>query len=363
MKITTSQPELVKGLATAGRALSSRTQLPVLNNFLLETKKTEFIVSATNLETGIRVRIAAKIDKEGAITIPARALTEFVSSIPLGNISLVGEGDNLKVEAAGFKAVFAGINAAEFPVLPTSSGGGGAIDGSVLATIAASVAYAAAVDESRPVLTGVRFETRDRELVVIATDGFRLARKVLPVSVSISDLILPARTIIEAARIAGESGEDRVKLEVVAKNNQVIFNLGVTDLISRILEGNYPAVDKIIPTDSPTQAILDRAEFVNRLRAVSIFSRENNNIVKFKIQNSKFIISAQAAQKGESEVEVEAETTGEGEIAFNYKFVQDTLASLPSERVILAMKDSLSPGVFKPEGDTSLLALVMPVRV
>ena len=152
-------------------------------------------------------------------------------------------------------------------------------------------------------------------------------------------------------------------MELVEKNNQVIFNLGNTDLISRILEGDYPDTEKIIPTDFPVEVVVDRQEFSQALKAASIFARENNNIIKFEIRNSKLEIRASAAQQGESVIELEAETTGEGQIAFNYKFVQDAVNGLTEERIKLQLKDHLSPGVFKPEKDSSLLALVMPVRI
>lgn len=365
MKVTVDQSDLVKGLNLVSKALSSRNQLPVLANVLIEAKKSGVILAATNLEVGIRTQIGSKTEREGVITVPARSLTEFVTSVIGHQVQLESNEGKLKVVADKFRATFSGIDAAEFPILPQPSKSTQTINALIVGQIATQVAYAAAVDESRPVLTGIRFQVLGDKLIVVATDGFRLVRKEFLASSikNLASIIMPARTIVEIAKIASDTKEDKVGMEVVEKNNQVIFTCGATDLISRILEGNYPDTEKIIPTDSPIEAILDRQEFMQSLRAVGIFARENNNIVRFKIKNSKFNISAAATQQGESEVEMESENTGEGEIAFNYKFVTDVLGSMSEERIRLQIKDHLSPGVFRPEKDSSLLALVMPVRI
>ncbi len=365
MQATLSPQELSKGLTTVSRALSSRNQLPVLANVLIQAHKNSVILSATNLEVAIRTQVGAKVTTGGELTVPARSLTEFISSITGATVNLSGENGKLKVTSLKFQASFAGIDAAEFPTLPQfTASKSQSIPATTLGQIASQVAYAAAVDESRPVLTGVRFQVTEGKLIVVATDGFRLSRKIITNSPlgDLQSLILPAKTIQELARIANEEKSD-VKMELVEKNNQVIFNLGNTDLISRILEGNYPDTEKIIPTDFPVEVVVDRQEFSQALKAASIFAREDNNIVKFKVSEGKLKIVATAASQGESEVEVEAENQGEGEIAFNYKFVQDAVNGLGEERLKLQLKDHLSPGVFKPEKDGSLLALVMPVRI
>lgn len=368
MHATLIPSELAKGLNIVNRALSNRNQLPILANVLIQVEKTGVTLSTTNLEVGLRTQVGGKVEETGEITIPARNLAEFTSTIGGNTITLTSDTGKLKVNGGKFQATFAGIDAAEFPVLPKlSSQSLPGIPSSTVGQIATQVAYAAATDESRPVLTGIRFQSIENNLVVVATDGFRLSRKQIPLqshfSALGSNLILPAKTWQEVARLAADSGEEEVKMELVAKNNQVIFKVGNTDLISRILEGNYPDTDKIIPNEFPTEVIIDRQEFIQGLKAASIFAREDNNIIRIKVYDSRINISARAAQQGESEVEIEAENRGEGEIAFNYKYVIEVLNSLPEERVKLQMKDNTSPGVFRLEKDTSLLALVMPVRI
>jgi len=232
----------------------------------------------------------------------------------------------------------------------------------LLLEIASQVAYAAAADESRPVLTGVKFWVVGSELMVVATDGFRLSRKQIPnLKSQIPNVILPARTILELARVAEE---EEIIMETVKENNQVIFSCGDVQLVSRVLEGNFPDVDKIIPQSFKTEAIIDREKLAAALRVAGIFARENSNIVKFMVHGSQFIVKAQAAQTGENESEIEIEKEGEdGEIAFNYKFVQDFLGSVREERIRLKINDNLSPGVWMGEKDKSLIHLIMPVRV
>ena len=278
----------------------------------------------------------------------------------------------MKIQAGKSGAVFAGISASEFPSFARSTslrateGQAVKIKKETIREIAREIAYAAAADESRPVLTGVRFSVFGDQLVVVATDGFRLSRKTIADSrFKIADpIILPARTIQELARIVGESNEGEVEMATIAENNQVIFACDGVEIVSRVLEGNFPDVDKIIPSQFKTEVVIERVELERSLRQAGIFARENSNIVKFIVHSSRFIVKAQAAQLGENESEIEIEKEGEdGEIAFNYRFVLDFLASVTGERIVLKINDSLSPGVWMEEKNKNLIHLIMPVRV
>ncbi len=344
----------------------TRGQLPVLANILIEASKEGLTLAATNLEIGMRVDVGGKVIEPGAITIPGRNLAELVGSLSGESLDLQTDGEKLKIKSGKSAGVLVGIAASEFPAFAKATAGEPPvkIKRGLLLEIASQVAFAAAVDESRPVLTGVRFSVQNSILTVVATDGFRLSRKAIQGSVfKIQDsIILPARTILELARVVGESEE--VTMENVKENNQTIFNCDGVQLVSRVLEGNFPEVDKIIPQSFKTELVVDREELKSALRVAGIFARENSNIVRFKIQGSRFNITASAAQTGENESEIEIEKEGEdGEIAFNYKFVQDFLESVTEERIRLKINDSLSPGVWTGEKDKSLIHLIMPVRV
>lgn len=366
MHATVLQQDLNKALGITSRVVVTRGQLPILANILIEATKGGLTLAATNLEIGLRVDVGGKVIEPGAITIPGRNLAELVGSLAGESLDLETSGEKLKIKSGKSAGVLVGIAASEFPSFAKATEGQAPIKikKELLLEIASQVAFAAATDESRPVLTGVRFSVQDSILTVVATDGFRLSRKSIQGSrFNVQDsIILPARTILELARVVGESGE--ITMENVKENNQTIFNCDGVQLVSRVLEGNFPEVDKIIPQSFKTEVVVDREELKSALRVAGIFARENSNIVRFKIQGSRFNITASAAQTGENESEIEIEKEGEdGEIAFNYKFVQDFLESVTEERIRLKINDSLSPGVWIGEKDKSLIHLIMPVRV
>ncbi|MDP1743399.1 MAG: DNA polymerase III subunit beta [Candidatus Amesbacteria bacterium] len=364
MRISILQDRLAWGVNLVSKYTSNKGQLPILANILITAEKTGVTLTATNLETGIRVNIGGKVDIEGSTTVPAKNFAEFISSLPLSSVELSFKDEKIKIKSGSSQATLSTISSTEFPLVPNLSGEPIKIDGVLIKQVAYEVAFAAATDESRPVLAGVRFAKTDKKLIVVATDGFRLSRKEILSTENFSlstVLILPSHTIQDLARVV-EDGD--VSMYLMAQNNQVIFDTGKTQIISRILEGNFPDVDKIIPKDFRTQVVVDRTELLRAVRAASIFARESNNIVKFIIHTSEFKILATGGQTGESESIVEAEVTGdELQISFNYKYVVDFLNSQSCERIIMKFNESTTPAVFVPEKDESLIHLIMPVRV
>lgn len=363
MHIHILQENLSKGLSLVSRYTSNKSQLPILANVLIDAQAEGVTLLATNLEMGIRVDIGGKTEKTGQITVPAKNLTEFISSLSVETLELKSEGEKLKISGSKSSATFSTIDAKEFPIIPTPTGKNLDIDNQLIKQVAVEVAFSSATDESRPVLTGVKFEKQDKNLVVTATDGFRLSRKTLLSTENFSlstSLILPARTIMELARV-GE--EEKISMEVVSQNNQVIFTSGKTQIISRVLEGNFPDVDKIIPKEFRTQVTVDRSELLRTVRAASIFARDSNNIIKLEIRNEKLEIRASGGQTGESESIIDAEIDGEEiQISFNYKYILDFLSSQTSERIIMKFNEATTPAVFVAEKDPSLIHLIMPVR-
>lgn len=369
MKVNITKDDLNRGLTVVSRVVTGKGQLPVLGNVLLDAEKTGLSLAGTNLELGLRADVGGKVTEEGKITVPGRNLSEFVNSLSSSStVELETDGEKLKVKAGKFGAVFAGIAASEFPIMPRMGDKRIKINKKIIGEIAREVAYAAAADESRPVLTGVQIKTNDKKIIFTATDGFRLARKALNneagsmKNAGLDGLILPARTILELARVE-EEGE--VEMQVVKENNQVIFKVGKVEVISRVLEGNYPEVDKIIPNEWKTRVTLSKEDLERAVKAAGIFARDNNNIVKFLVGSKQLSVRAAAKESGESEIEIEIEKMEgeEGEISFNYRYVMDYLASIDKENVILEMSGNLAPGVWKAEGEEGLTALIMPVRV
>lgn len=373
MKATVLQADFNKWLAVVTRIVPSRGQLPVLANVLIEAEKEGLILSATNLEIGLRVQVGGKVVEPGAVTIPAKNFSEFVGSLPAGNIELETDGEKLKVAGGKLSAVFTGISATEFPVISRLEN---VKDGKkvirlkrkIIEEISKEVAYCAAMDESRPVLTGVLFNVDGPTMKITATDGFRLAQKIIKLDEVITGLekglILPARTLTEMAKILSEGKKEELELGLVGESNQAVLGYDNAEMASRVLEGNFPDMEKIMPKEWKTEVIVDREEILRAVRAVGVFARDSANIVRFVIEGKKLRAEASATQTGESKVAVEAETEGEdASISFNYRYVLDFLSSTDAERVRLRIIDSLTAGVFGIDKSEDLVHLIMPVRV
>ena len=371
MKATISQTDLFKWLSVVGRVVPNRGQLPVLSNVLIEADKDGLVLSATNLEIGLRVEVGGKVSTPGAITVPAKNLSEFVGSLPCENVELEAIEEKLKVECGKLAANFSGISASEFPVLSKPGDKERKVfklKKKIWEEVAVQVAFCSAADESRPVLTGVMFTVVENSLKITATDGFRLSRKVVELEKEMSGfekgLIIPARTIIETARILQEGKKTDLEMGMVGEGNQMLLNYDGVQISSRILEGNFPDVEKIIPAAVKIEALVDKEELLRAVKAVGIFARDSANVIKIKIDEGKMVLSASSSATGDSLVEVEAQTKGgEGQIAFNYRYMLDFLNSVSGERVSLGMNDSLAPGVFGVENEEGLVHLIMPVRV
>jgi len=373
MKVITLQENLNKGLSLVSRVVSSKTQLPILNNILLTTDKGRLKLSATNLDTGINYWLGAKIEKEGAISAPAKTLTEFISLLPPEKIQLEVKDNTLNITSGFYSANLVGLPASEFPVVPmlkeekTLS----FLSEEFLKGISQTI-FAASQDEGRPVLTGVLFQFKGEDLVLVATDGYRLSFKKMKSDKNLKNikefqkgLIIPARVLAEVEKIIGISQQkDEIGLAISSSSNQIIFVTPEAEIVSRLIEGSFPEFEKIIPEKWTTKVILEKENFLRAVRTASIFARESANIVKFKIQNSKFKITANAPQVGDNLIELETKQEGEeNSIAFNSRFILDFLNSTEADEVSFEMTTSLNPGVFRPVGDSSYFHIIMPVRV
>jgi DNA polymerase-3 subunit beta len=368
MKIQILQENLNKSLNIASRSISSKTQLPILANVLLKTDKNRLQISATNLETGIALWSGAKIEGEGEITIPAKILTEIVASLPAGKIDLVAEGSLLKIATEGYEATLNGIPAGEFPKLPTYGQETlFSLPSEKFLRAINQVAFAAATDEGRPVLTGVLFKIQGKKLSLVATDGYRLSLKTLelenPIKEEVS-LLLPAKTLMEVGRIIADEKPSAVKMGFTEQQNQVVFVFSDLELFSRVIEGEFPDYEKIIPQNFTGKLVLDREGFSRAIKVVSIFARDSANIIRLKINKDTLEMSANSPQVGENKSSLSIKLEGEeGEIAFNYRFLQGFLGAITADEVCLEMSGSLNPGAFRAVSDESFLHIVMPVRL
>ncbi|MCX6817033.1 MAG: DNA polymerase III subunit beta [Candidatus Beckwithbacteria bacterium] len=374
MKVSLLQENLAKGVGVVSRAVATKTQLPVLANILITTDQGKLKLTTTNLETGINLWLGGKVEKEGKITIPARILNEAISSLPAGTVELIAEADKLKISCGKYKAEINGINAEEFPAVPSlknkkTSGQGIKIDREIIETGINQVAVAAATDEGRPVFTGVKMELGEGGLRLAATDGYRLSVKTISGLKGIKkkkEMIVPARALMELIRVLGaaETEVKEVIFEATEEEKQLILSFGEGEVVTRLLEGEFPDFDKIVPQTHTTTIELNTEELTQAVRAAAVFAKDSANIVKFKITDGGLLISANTPQVGGNEVEVAGKKTGEtGEIAFNSRYLIEMLNAIGAKELKLEISGPLNPGVFKPLGDNSFLHIIMPVRV
>lgn len=370
MKVQALQENLAKGLTVASRIISGKAQLPILSNVLIKSSSLGFFIVATNLESGVRINVGAKVEEEGEITVPAKLFTEVVSNLQPGKIELLVEEGLLKLSTATYKAAFNGIPASEFPELPVYKEDKLiSLPVDDLLEAINQVVFAAAVDDTRPVLTGVLVRIEGKNLSLVATDGYRLSLKTIELGKKIEEkilVILPAKALMEVARMIGElgEGEKELKMGFTEDRNQVVFVFPQKELFTRVIDGDFPDYQKIIPQSYNTRVLIDRESLARELKVVSIFARESSNIVKMKFKEGFLEMSANSPQVGENKSMLEAKIEGEElEIAFNYRFLTNFLGAVSSEEVCLEFSGSLNPGIFKAVGDENFLHIIMPIRL
>jgi len=375
MKVSCLQENLKRGLNIVGRAVSPRSTLPVLGNVLLATDSGRLKLSATNLEIGINCWIGAKVEDEGAITVPARTLADLVGAFPLEQVDmeLIVRTQTLNLRAGRSEANVKGIDAQEFPIVPVPEGEGGIpIEPDVLRTAISQVAFAAATDESRPILTGVLAKFEDTQLTLAAADGFRLAVRTVSLPQSVSDpfsIIIPARALVELGRISGEQKEP-VIITVTPTRNQVLFQLTDIVLVSQLIDGNFPDYRQIIPRDTTTHAVIDTTAFMRACKTSLVFARDAAHIVRLHVKSGSelspghMLVSATSAETGDDVSELDASVEGdEVEIAFNVKYLIDVLSVADTPQVTLETTTSSSPGVIRPVGEVDYTYVVMPMHL
>ncbi len=375
MKLSCLQENLNRGLSIVGRAVATRSTLPITQNILLSAEQSRLKLSATNLEMAITCWVGAKVKQKGDITVPARLLSDFVNSLPndLIEVNLPANSRILELKSGHFQAHIHGIDAADFPPIPQINDGiTTTIEAASLREGIAQVAFAAATEESRPVLTGINTEFDGEQLNLAAADGFRLAVHKTTLSSPVKEkttVIIPARTLNELNRLIGEQ-EEPVEITVNEKKSQVLFRLKDAELVSQLIQGSFPNYSQVIPQSYTTRAVVDINEFLRVTKMSSIFARDASGIVRLvitpgsELAPGKITVSAQAEEVGDNVGEVDALTDGEeAKIAFNVRYLSDVLSVLSQAQVALELTTPSSPGTIRPIGVDNYVHVVMPMFV
>ena len=363
MKFSVSKEKLLEGLQLVQNVVSTRTTLPILSNVLLHADGGQLRLTTTDLDVGVCGAIEAQVDKPGATTLPARRLATIVRELPASEVVIEVDSKNVASIRCGqsfFKIL--GLPEEEFPPLPKFEGAKVFTLGQKeLGDGLKKTSYAISTDETRYVLNGILFSFKDNKLTMVATDGRRLAlldiETEFPRSQEV-DLIVPTKCVNELARLVGVEGD--VKMSV--GENQIAFDVNGTQLVSKLIEGNYPNYRQVIPGESKERITLERELFYNAVHRVSLLASEKSNSVKLVFSKNNIEIAANTPDVGEARESIPASYKGrEFSIAFNPEFLMAPLRALPDEEVFLDLIDEMSPGVIKIQ--TPFLYVLMPMRI
>lgn len=372
MNVSCLQETLNKGLGIVGRAVATRTTLPITQNVLIATDQGRLKLTATNLEMAISTWIGSTVEDEGDITIPARLLSEFVGSLQNDKVDMIttNQPQAMTLTSARYEARIIGTDAGEFPPIPTVEDGVTAkISAAVLKKAINLVVFAAATEESRPVLTGVKLELENDQLTLAAADGFRLAvykdKLEEPISED-TEAIIPARTLNELNRLLSDQSES-VELVLSPTRGQALFRLNNIEVVSQLIQGAFPNYAQLIPQSSTTRAGLRVDECLRAARTAAIFARDSSGIVRLHIQEGppgSLQVLARAEEVGENSAEMDAEVEGgEAKIAFNAKYLMDVLGVIDADNVALEVTTPSSPGVIRPSSTEDYIHVIMPMFV
>ncbi len=375
MKVTVLQENLAHGLSVVSRAVSPRTTLPVLANVLIASDEGRLRLSATNLELGITCWIGAKIEEEGSTTVPARTFVDLVGTLPAEqvNLSLSVANQTLNMRCGSSNTDIKCIDAQEFPPLPVPQ-----MEGAIQINVAdfkemiQQVAFAASVDEARPVLMGVLMTVDKDTMTMAAADGFRLSVRKATLSQAVPQpvtVIIPARALSELARVATDGGE-MIAMVLPKGRGQVIFRVKDVEVVSQLIDGTFPDYQQIIPRSYKSRTLLSTQALLKACKQAEIFAREGSNVARLNIKSSGELepgsveIFAQSEETGSNETVVAATIEGVGLlIAFNVKYLREVLEVIKTPNVALETSAPNAPGVIRPVGDDNFLHVIMPMHL
>lgn len=371
MNINIIQNKIKNGLTLTGRAISKGSTLPILKNIYIKSEKNYICLTATDLEIAIKWWSLTNIEEEGYILIPFDIFYSFINFLPNKKINLKTEKDNIKVICEEYKTEIKGFSSSDFPVIPeVKEKGKIKLKGNILCDSLLQIIDIPSTSKIKPEISGVLFSCKNNELNIVATDTYRLAEKKIIIKEKVEDFsfILSQKTIKEVINIFKEIENN---IEIIFDDNQIVFRVLLEnskkpyiELTSKIIEGNYPDYKKIIPQEEKTKIIVNKDEFINKIKASSVFSSKVKEVV-LNIYPQKENINIKSNNTDVGSYETEIKGRGEGldiEVSFNYKFLIDGLLNIKSSEIIFIINEEDKPGVIKPVGKNDYIYVVMPIK-
>ncbi len=368
MELTVTQENFSKALSAVGRVASTKTQLPILSNILLRTDGNRLLVAATNLEIATTQYIGAKIVKPGAITIPARLITEFVSSLPKGSIELRVVGENMHITSGNYHSIINGIIADDFPELPTINEKDSvsyAINVEEFKQAVSQTIITSSSDSTRPVLTGVYWHSHEGWIYLAATDGYRLSERKLVETASEVSAIIPTQTLQEVLRTIAD---DTDTIDILFDESQVRFRMNDAEVMSRLVDGNFPDYRQLIPKESDIVAVMNKAEFTRVTKIAGLFARESGGSVTVTVDTDAQSVSLHsiASELGENTSQLDAKVTSNtdsGQITLNSRYLSEALGVVDADTISFSFSGKLSPSILKSTSkDTNYYHVIMPLK-
>lgn len=364
MKVICTQENLKAALQTVSRIISSSSTLPVLSNVLLKTENGQLKVSATNLEIGINTFTRCKIELEGEICLHAKTLLEVVNNLPNQNITIIKEESSVLLATENYSTKLKDFPSEEFPVVPqVDTGSVLKLPSASIKSAVDSVIFAASTSETQPEISGLYFKLEPSLLTLTATDRYRLAEKKTPGSFTAHQpVIIPHRAAQEISRVLALRPESEA--EIFMSENQAAVRIDDTEIITRLIDGQYPEYSHIIPKEFNTTVSINRADLVNAVKTAGIFSQNTGSIVmEFVSESQELKISAVSHDLGESTVRLPGAVDGEsGSVFLNYRYVLDCLNSMVAEHVNLRIVDDSAPVIIQEADKTEYIYLIMPIK-
>lgn len=365
MELSVTQENLARALSAVGRVASNKAGLPILSNILLRTEGNRLLVAATNLEIAATYYVGAKVTKQGSLTLPARLVGEFISSLPKGTIEISSKGTRMTLASGNYSSIMSGVDAGEFPELPS-------IDEKQAVAYTISVTefkqavgqttITSSSDMSRPVLTGVYWHSVDGNLYLAATDGYRLSERKLVETKSEIAAIVPTSSLQEVLRTINDSVEE---IEVLFDDTQVRFRVGDAEITSRLIDGNYPDYRQLIPKESETVIQLRNDEFARIVKIAGLFARDSGGSITLTADadTQKLSIHSIASELGENTSSADAKITASGQVTLNSRYISEALGVLDGDIVEFRFSGKLSPCVLTVvEKDPNYTHIIMPLK-